>query len=143
MRKKIKILGKNKDRYIVIFAVREGNSYNFFKSVFIESNTTKINYDKENSFTIDIENHTYRKGNKRFYVIDINGRQIYFEQLKDADFITSRITKRIISDEIIMQLAKATTTPIKQTYDYKSLIIGAVIGALIGFIIAIFVPLPV
>lgn len=140
---KIKLLDRNKEKYIVLFAVREGNSYNFIKSMYIQANTKRIKYDKENTYIIDIENHTYRKGNVRYYCIDVNAQQIYFEQLKDSKFITSRITKRIFSDEIIMQLAKATTTPIKQTYDYKSLIIGAIIGALIGFIVKIFVPLPI
>lgn len=144
----IKWLNKDKNKYVVIFAVKEGNSYNFMKSKIIKPTIKTIKYDKENEFIIDIENHTYRKGNIRFYCIDINSKQIYFEdkekkeiikdgkikleQLKESEFISSRITKRIMSDEIILQLAKATTTPIKQTYDWKALIIGLIIGALGG-----------
>jgi len=140
---KFKLLDKNRDKYVVVFCVREGNSFNCIKSVYIKPNQNRIKYDKENEFLIDIENHSYRRANVRFYYIDINAQQIYFEQLKDSDFITSRITKRIITDQIIEQLATATTTPIKQTYDYKALLIGAIIGALVGFIIKIFVPLPI
>ena len=137
----MKFLNIKKDKYVVIYCVREGKSYNFFKSRFIKPEIKKIKYDKDNEFIIDIENHTYRQGNTRFYVIDINSKQIYFEQLKNADYITSRITKKIMTDEVIMQLAKATTTPIKQTYDYKAIIIGLIIGGLIGAFIGLFIPI--
>lgn len=134
-------LFKISEKYVVIFCVREGNSYNFFKSKTIKPTIKKIKYDSGNEFIIDIENHTYRTGNTRFYCIDINAKQIYFEQLKESEYITSRITKRIMTDEVIMQLAKATTTPIKQTYDYKAIIIGLIIGGLIGVIIGFFIPI--
>lgn len=131
----------NKNRYIVVFCVREGNTYNFFRFKSIKANTKEIKFDKENHFKVDVENPTYRKADTRYFCMDINGKQLHFQDLKDFDFVSSRINKIIMSDQIILQLAKATTTPIQQTYDWKTAIIFLIIGCLIGFIIKIFVPI--
>lgn len=132
---------KKQNKYIVRYCVKEGNTYNFIKNVGIKANTKKIKYDKDNEFTVDIENPTYKINNKSYFCIDVNSKQIYFEQLKESDFISSRINKMIMSDEIILQLAKASTQPINQPFSWTNLIIGLIIGSLIGFIIKIFVPI--
>lgn len=137
---RIKALSKDKGKYIVIFCVKEGSSYNFIQSKLIKPNTTKILYDKEHEFLIDIENHTYRKGNVRYYCIDVNSKQIFFEQLNGKNYMTSRLIKKIMVDETIMQLAKATTTPIKQTYDWKTFIIGLIVGGAVCLLIGLFIP---
>lgn len=142
--KSIKELLKIKnDKYVVRYCVRESNSYNIVKNVLITPTTKEIKYDKDNTFIVDIENPTYRDGNTRYYCIDLNSKQIHFEQLDTKEFVSSRINSLILVDKTIEQLAKATTTPIKSNYDYKALIIGIIIGALLGFIIKIFVPIGV
>lgn len=154
---KIVNLNKNKSKYLVAFCIKEGNTYRFEKIVSVKPNTKLVKYDKDNVFVLDIENPTYRKGNNQYFCIDINSKQVHMEttkgsqeikdgnvsieELQQHDFISSRITKMIFLDNIIEQLAKSVTKPIKQTYDYKALIIGLVIGGLIGFIVKIFVPI--
>jgi len=137
----MRLFNFNKDRYVVAFCIKDGCSYNFQKVIAIKPINQTVKYDKDHEFIIDIEKHSYRKNNTRYYCIDINTEQIFFEQLDSSDVMSSRITKLIMTEQIILQLAKATTTPIKQTYDWKTLIIGLVIGALIGFIIKIFIPI--
>ncbi len=132
---------KKHNRYIVVFCVKEANSYSFMEFRNIAPNTTTIKYDKDNLFVIDIENPTYRSRETRYFCIDINGKQLYFKDLKSEDIISSKVNKMIMSDQIIYQLAKATTTPINQPYDWKTAIIFTIIGSLIGFIVKIFVPI--
>lgn len=130
-------------RYVVVFCVKEGNSYNFFKFVSIKPNAKTIKYDKEHQYVIDIENHTYRKGNTRYYCIDINAKQINFENLEEEDSVSSRINAMIMSENIIEQLAKATTKPIEHKFDYLALFIGLIMGVLGGIIAGIFIPFPI
>lgn len=156
----IPLLNKDKIKHVAVFGIKNGNTYDFFKNIGMKSNTKLIKYDKDNVFIIDIENPTYRRGNIKYYCIDINSQQIAFitkeknkekievkdgnisvEDIRDAKVVSSRITKAIFLDEIILQLAKATTKPPKQTYDYKALLIGLVIGGLVGFIVKIFIPI--
>jgi len=154
---KIINLDKNKAKYLVAFCVKEGNTYRFEKIVHVKPNTKLIKYDKDNVFVVDIENPTYRVKNNQYFCIDINAKQVHMkqtkenqeikngnvsiEQLQQHEFISSRITKMIFLDNIIEQLAKSVTKPIKQTYDYRALIFGLIIGALIGFIVKIFIPI--
>lgn len=123
---------REKARYIVVYCVKESNSYNFFKTKRIKPNTKVIEYDKNSVFVVDIENPTYREGNTRYYCIDINSEMIHFEQLEKDKFMTSRINSTIFQDEIIMQLGKATTQPIQSKYDWKAFIFGLLIGAFGG-----------
>jgi len=128
------------NKYIVIFCVREGNYYDFLREVHIQPNQKSIKYDKENEFDIDIDNPTFRKRNILYYCIDINSQQIDFkhiqlEQLEESEYVSPKVNKMIRSDNIILQLAKATTTPIKQTYDYRALIFGIIMGCLGGIVI--------
>lgn len=132
----------NKQHYYVVYCLREANSYEFMEFIPIKPNQKTIKYDEDNTFTIDIQNHTYRFGNNKYYCIDINSRQIHFEQLEENEFVSSKVNTMALEDAIIEQLARATTQPIQKKYDYIALLIGLVIGSLIGFIIKIFIPFP-
>ncbi|MFX0069872.1 MAG: hypothetical protein ACFFAO_02170 [Candidatus Hermodarchaeota archaeon] len=147
---------KDRIKHVVVFGIKEGNTYAFFKNIGIRPNTKLVKYDSDNVFVVDIENPTYKRGNIKYYCIDINSKQISFESkedgkvydgkikiedIKESKVVSSKITKAIFLDEIILQLARATTKEPKQTYDYRALTIGAIIGGLIGFIVAIFLPI--
>jgi len=160
---KMKILNKDKSRYLVVFCIKEGLTYKFEKIVHIKPNTKLIKYGKEDLFIVDIENPTYRRRNTQYYCIDINSKQVHMknenneeildgnnekvldgniklEELQQSKYVSSRITKAIFMDKVIEQLAHAATKPVKQTYDYKALVIGLIIGGLICFIVGILLP---
>jgi hypothetical protein len=140
----MRLFSKRKnDFYRVDFCVKEADSYNVIESREIKPNQSTINYDEQNTFIIDIENHTYRTQNARVYCIDINGKQIHFKSIDKDQIITSQFNSLILNDEIVKQLAKATITPPERKFDYLALGIGAIIGGLIGFIAKIFIALPI
>ena len=69
---------KNRAKYIVIFCVKEANTYNAISAKVIKPSITSIRYDKEHVFDVDVESPTYRKGNTQFFWIDVNSAQIQF-----------------------------------------------------------------
>jgi len=151
------ILNKNKEKFIVAFCIKQGITYRFEKMINIKANTRLVKYDDNNVFVIDIENPTYSIGNNQFFCIDINSRLIHMipseegkievkngnvklEELQKNQYISSRITKLIFLDSVIEQLSNSVMKPVKQTYDYKAIVIGLIIGGLIGIIIGLFIP---
>lgn len=128
---------KSKKRYVVRFAVKEGSTYNFISAIPIKPDIEKIKFGtkKEREYAIDIENPTYRIRETLYYCIDINANQMKFEEINEEDAISPKMTRMILSDSLIYQLAKASISSIKQKYDYTALIIGLIIGALAGALI--------
>lgn len=126
---------KRTAKYIVIFCVKEANSYNFIKAISIKPDVKTVKHGKDKEYKIDIENHTYRKGNTLYYCVDINSQQIFFEQLKETEHTSPRMNKMIMSEAIIEQLARASSISLKHKYDYGALAIGLIIGGLLCLIV--------
>lgn len=138
-----KLFKKNKQQYIVLFAIQDGNFYKVQEKRVIEPETTQINYDKNHTYTIDTSQYLFQDENKTYLLVDINAEQVLFHKKIDNDKIVSpKVNNMVLVDSVIEQLAKASKQE-KQKFDLTALFLGLAIGGLLGFIIKIFIQLPV
>jgi len=129
----MKILRK---KYIVVFLIKEQNSYSEVSRKLVKSTTTKIKFGKKDTIPIDISKPSYSKGLKLFYFIDLsNNLQLHF--IKDKNNrINSEAMDMIFQQEIIRQLTSSLGEPSFLAGKLFNMIVGGIIGLLIGFVIA-------
>lgn len=151
---------KNKKKYIAIFVVKEKDTFAYEGSKKLSPTSKTVKF-KKGTYYVDIANHTYSKGLKLFYFIDVAGEQLEVieegEKTKKKEIKKKELEARkkakegnlelsgmnydpevldmILSKNIVSQLtANLSDNAIK--LNIITLVIGAVMGGLFGYILA-------
>lgn len=133
-----------KKKYIVVFLIKEQESYTILKSKRITPTNNSIKYGKNKSIPIEISLPTYSKGLKLFYFVDMSSKvpsQITFSNL-EFDGINSEVLDMIMNGHIIRELSSNLSDNTNFKMNLLNIIIGGLIGGLIGFVISPYIPLP-
>ena len=124
-----------KKKYIVIFLIKEHQSYTEIKRKRINPNSTEINFNNK-SYPIMINLHSYSKGLKYYYFIDTTKKikcQIFFNKTKKDSDVSLEIIDMIISKHIVKQLTSNLTDSAFRT-NLMYVLFGLLLGGCIGWI---------
>lgn len=123
-------------KFLVYLMYRSQGTLNFIEMKQIKSDTETIKY-KKRTFTIDIERPTFTKGNKNYYLIDINdGQQVFMGKNNETNSEMFKAMNSIVNEKIIDQL---TTNLVEKPSIFDKIMyifMGVGIGLFIGYLVA-------
>lgn len=124
----------NKKKYLVVFLIKEGNSFSVEGKKLFSSLNNEISFRKK-IYGINASTHTYSKGLTKYFFIDINTKHLLLFVKNKAEIKTdSEILHTIVKRSLVKQLVSDLGS-----IDYKTiifnLVIGLIIGGLVGFLI--------
>jgi len=126
------MIGKKKEKYFVIWFMKEENGYSRLRRQKVKPNTQFVKMG-ESKHEINMQYPTWRKGSTRFYLVELKEGQLYFNP-KEIDY-DPELLHDILDRKIIQQLASNLTSQQWKINIFLA-IFSAIFGGLIGFIIA-------
>lgn len=132
--KKIRISRDKKKKYILVFLLKEQNTYELRKKKRFNPTNNRIKY-KKRLHIIDISKPTFTRKQKLFYFIDIDKGQLYFndddsEIKKDKPFMDL-----LLGTDLIEKLSSGLIEKVNVKDIFEKIIyigFGIAIGIIIG-----------
>lgn len=126
----------NKKKYIAVFVVKQEGSYSKVGEKRFKPLDNSIRFMKK-TYVIDVSIPTYINRSRLFYLIDINGQQLFFEK-SEGNIISPEVVDMILSRKIITELTSNLSGD-KWKMSLLLVVFSAVFGGMLGFLIAGFV----
>jgi len=135
------MLNLRNKKYIVVFLIKEQNTYNMIHRKKFKPSDKVVRFRKQ-SIPISSSLPTYSIGLKLFFFIDITSNtQLFFKSSKN-NTINAKVIDMILQESIITQLTSNLTSTSKFTMNLIYIVLYIIFGVLIGFIIGQYISFP-